>query len=204
MAKGKMGLIGYIILGIIIIGIGTFIITYAPIRQNELDQLSIPESGRISRIISWKVKEPCINLGGEANLIWLGKKGEPMFAGRDNISVWVSNDELQISLIIRDKAGNIKTYINGNDWVVFPRLVKDRNFDPYAIEVIDNNGEVLLQIQLVDGCVKIGCTIMNEDGSRVQFGNNGIEIAAEGEEFQNPLKPIFAYPSKENFGKRFR
>lgn len=114
----------------------------------------------------------------------------------------MQNGELFVSLIIRDKEGRIKTSINGNDWVVFPALIMDRNFDPYALEVIDKNGEVILQIQLENECIKLGFVMTDSDGTKMQFGDNTLQRAKEGELFRPPLKPIFVYPSKFNFGKR--
>ena len=201
MFKKKMNLETTLIIAVIFIAIGTFFLTYAPIRQAKIDQENVPESGKISKIISFNIKEPCISMGS-ANFIWAGEKGTPIISGRDDVTVWMQNSELQMSMIIRNKEGSIKTYINGNDWIVYPALISDRNFDPHAIEVIDKNGEVILQVQLVNNCIKLGFVMTYENGSKLQFGNNAMETVNENENFKNPIKPIFVYPSKGNFGKR--
>lgn len=120
----------------------------------------------------------------------------------DPIKVWIYQGKLHLYTIVRDRNGDQMVAVIGNTFVINPNTVSDFNYDEDALEVLDRNGDVILQIQMEkDGvlfCGKFYC----KDGSRVAIGNNVIEIRNPGQELTTKFERMFVYPGKNNLGVR--
>jgi len=120
----------------------------------------------------------------------------------DPIKVWIYDGKLQLYTIVRDENGKQMVAVMGNNFIINPNTVSDFNYDEDAIEVLDKNDDVVLQIQMEnDGilfCGKFHC----KDGRKVAIGNNEIEIRIPGQELIMEFEPIFVYPGEHNLGVR--
>jgi len=145
---------------------------------------------------------PSIKLG-TAEFVWTGPEGEPMIViGNDSIKVWIEDEELKISTVIRDEDGKIIAKLEANEWQVNPNLIFDRNFDTKAVEVINQKGEIVLQAEFDGESVLFAGVFYREDGWRVALGYNVIEIRPPGEPIQTTFPPMFKYPSELHPGER--
>lgn len=173
------------------------------IGQEEQKEKYSQYSGEISRKLEAPdIQYPSIKLG-TAKLIWQGPEGEPaILIGDDPIRVWIEDGELKISTVIRDKDGKIIAKLEANEWQVNPNLIFDRNFDDRAVEVINEEGEVILQADFDGESVVFAGIFYLEDGSRVAIGENVIERRPPGEELQTSFDLIFKYPSRMHPGER--
>ena len=114
---------------------------------------------------------------------------------------------MKISTIIRDKEGKILVKLDRNEWQVNPNKIYDKNFDKTAVEVINEEGEVILQAFFDGEGVQFAGIFYQEDGWRIALGpsedgNGVIEKRPPGEKIQASFKPIFRYRSEEHPGER--
>lgn len=120
----------------------------------------------------------------------------------DPIRVWIEDGKLQLHAIIRNRNGDIVATIFGNQFRVNPETIFDYNYDRNAIEVIDEYGDVILQVQMEEDGVLFCGKFYRKDGSRVAIGNNYIEVRPAGVSIELSFSPIFRYLGKDNLGKR--
>jgi len=116
--------------------------------------------------------------------------------------------ELKISTIIRDKSGSILAEIRANEWKVNPNLIYDRNFDKNAIEVINKNGEVILQVIFNGKQVELQMINFDENGKLLYWVHNATYWVISGSASANTtdfsIAPIFFYPSERYKGVRLK
>ncbi|MFH1101385.1 MAG: hypothetical protein V1726_05050 [Methanobacteriota archaeon] len=165
-------------------------------------------SGTISgETLDKNVTYPCLSLGG-TNFIYEGPKGYSVLDILGiNVTIWIENGKLKISTILRNENGEIVAELKANEWQVNPNLIFDRNFDDTAIEVINTKGDVVLQADLVERCVKFVGYFYREDGWQIavgpsETGGGYIELRPPGEEIQMNFDKIFQYPSELHPGER--
>ncbi len=136
----------------------------------------------------------------------------------DGLDIWIDSNELKVSALIRDKSGGIITKLEANEWQVNPNKIFDRNFDDKGVEVINNEGDVILQVdvkgyeKLPDGSeavvVKFKGVFTHADGWRFILGgyeNTTIfmqTIAPSLSEQRVLFDKIFKYPSELHPGER--
>jgi hypothetical protein len=148
---------------------------------------------------------------GQGRFTFLGPREQPIIdlgprdsfrssTSQDKIYAWIESGEIKLRLTVKDKYGRVLTFINGNDWTVLPALIDDRNYDATALEVVAD-GEIVLQVELIDDCVKICMIYTNYDGRKIALTDYGTVFYESGRNPQ-PFKPIFVYPSRGNFGRR--
>jgi len=116
--------------------------------------------------------------------------------------VWLDKGKLQLYVVIRDQNNNIAASIFGTQFDINSDFIFDYNYDDMAIEVLDENHDVILQAIMEDDGVQLRCKLYLEDGNRVGFGNNVIEYKPKGEPLQLSFEPIFRYPGKDHLGER--
>jgi len=120
----------------------------------------------------------------------------------DPIKVWIYDGKLNLYTIVRDRNGKQMVAVIGNTFVINPNTVSDFNYDEDALEVLDGNGNVVLQIQMEEDGVMF-CGIFHcKDGSKIAIGNNIIEIRNPGQELTMEFERIFVYPGEHNLGVR--
>lgn len=216
----KMSTEAWVIIGAILIGLGTFIIWYFPNKEAEDQAANVKESGKFSKRIAFGIDVPKICFGGACFVI-MGDDHIPILTdGKGNgklyipsktgngdgiIYCWVQDQQMKVSLTIYDDSLNVISYISGNEWVVKKSKTIDCNYDLTKYEVVrieNGNTKVLLQIELKDDNVQIGFETTLKDGRNFFWGNNKMEFT--GPKFttiDNDLVPLFKYPSDKNFGK---
>ena len=104
--------------------------------------------------------------------------------GDVGLKVERSGGRLQVSTSIRNAAGKLITEVTRNDWSVRPSLAWDKNSNDQALEVIDESGNVVLQVAFMSDRLYVQGIWYNQLGNRLQLS------AGRG-----PIQRIFAYPS---------
>jgi hypothetical protein len=192
----------------------TIIILFVSAVANIIIEKQKEEAEKYSKYsgqISGKLKDkniiyPVLKLGG-ANLTYNGQSGEPIFLiGNDPIKIWVEDGQLKLSTVIRDSSGKIIAKLDANEWQVNPNLIFDRNFDENAVEVIDEKGKVILQVQFDGEGVQFAGIFYREDGWKVALGptegGGVIEIRPPNENLTISFDRLFKYPSDVHRGER--
>lgn len=177
-------------------------------QKEEMEKYS-KSSGLISGQLKNKsIIYPVLKLGG-ASLMFTGQSGEPIFTiGKDPIKIWIEDGQLKLSTIIRGEDGKIVAALDANEWKVNPNLIYDRNFDERAVEVIDEKGDVILQVQFDGEGAQFAGIFYLEDGWKVALGpandkSGGIiEKRPPNEKLTISFERLFKYPSDSHRGER--
>lgn len=153
---------------------------------------------------------------GENNKIFEGNKNdlkngfrplEKNFGVKIPFEVKLKNDTLLVSATFRSLDNNIVAEIIENEWELNPDNYFKRNYDENAIEIIDNEGIIKVQVEFLDKeKIKI---------SGLFFDGNGIITLGNKMRYDKPLPSkeelisksnsipnIFRYPADLHFGKR--
>jgi hypothetical protein len=168
----------------------------------DIDKMYSGASGKIQpNSNSWIY--PCITLGGVGTVCSNGPGGLGISNGRSNgsdkIVVWVENGQLMISAVVRDKSGSVLATINGNEWDTASRpAIYDRNFDKNAVEVIDNYGKIVLQVNMVGENASVVGVFYGDNGTVLTIARGNITT----EEIPLNVDRIFVYPSELHKGER--
>ena len=220
----------WIAIGLVFIGIGTYITIMAPWRADHRDQKKVTDKGRISRRIQFPstqinqfivfnaddrpiITEGLDNGNGVLNIPIDGGEGGPI------LSAWVENSELKIKVSIYDADRKLISFINGNEWVVHKSETIDCNYDAEHYEVItnaDGKPEPILQVGLVKNGVYLYFRTFLSDGTEFRFGYDFMAFRKSGsvrfnvvamrgyseKDGSRPPALFFSYPSDENQGKR--
>lgn len=120
----------------------------------------------------------------------------------DPIRVWLEDGVLQLHTIIRDRKGNIAAVWLGNEFKINPNSIFDYNYDDRALEVLDEYGDVILQVQMENDGVLFAGKFYRKDGWRLGIGYNFIELQPPDKELELKFEPIFKYLGKDNLGIR--
>jgi hypothetical protein len=123
----------------------------------------------------------------------------------------IVDHKLKVSTTIRDSSGNIITQMVDNEWIVNrPQFAFDRNFNDTSLEVKDNLGNIVFQIDVSGNKMVMNCMFVKPDGSlAIVFlikkatpempGFNGIANFESGNYRTTSqychYKPMFRYPS---------
>jgi hypothetical protein len=158
---------------------------------------------------------------GEFNapfLMW-GPDGHPAkpnglpiftFFNRYRLVIESVNGKLAVSTRVGDRTGALLAEINKNDWqTAHPPKIFDLNHDDNALEVIDDRGEIILQVVAFPGLICLQGEWWDDEG-------NGIRLVSEGpknagfvklstKESEPPglpkIQAIFVYPSQIHPGE---
>lgn len=157
---------------------------------------------------------PKFELGDSGAIIeWNGPQGGPVFNKFKDIKliVFTNDGVLKISTLIRDQNGAVIAKIEDNEWqVARPPKIFDRNYNNYALEVVNENNEVVLQIKLVKDRVQFQGVLYDSNGNGLFIGTglrNGEKrgvIQVLSPSFPNTtfvIKPMFKYPSDRHLGE---
>jgi pimeloyl-ACP methyl ester carboxylesterase len=148
--------------------------------------------------------------------LWLGPKDTPMFQLFDNdyIEIYNKDGDLKVSTIIRNKEGNVVAELVDNEWKVSSNSAVsfDRNYSKEALEVKDGNGDIVLQVKLLEDRVQLQGKFYGPNGQGFAIGRNHnisgrgvIEIlGAKHKTFDLKIKPLFRYPSEFHLGELIR
>jgi hypothetical protein len=138
-------------------------------------------------------------------------ENSPYFSFLYDNSLIISEDNghLKVSLLIRDQTGTVVARIIENEWQVsHPPGIFDRNYTNDTLEIINNSGEVFLQIRLLADRVQLNGVFYNSEGYGIEVyphpetkGKWRMHILAPETKRRYELKPLFKYPSELHFGE---
>lgn len=156
---------------------------------------------------------PKIEFGDSgAILLYAGPTGSPLFTFADDTKLTIvrEGDSVKVSLLIRDKTGAVVAELQKNEWKVNPHRSWDRNYSRDALEVIDETGDVVLQVKALQDRVQLQAKFYDSHGRGFAFGKTkGPDGVGGGMEFTGPAHPVltmkfarmFAYPSDRHLGE---
>ncbi len=183
--------------GIYTLLILTLIFSVIDIRQDSYVERQFWYQGEIQ---GSQIDIPAIKLG---DAIFTSSELKTFFnISGDPINLWIRDGELKLYTIVRNKNGDQMVAVIGNNFVVNPNTVSDFNYDEEALEVLDNKGDVVLQIQMEDDGVLFSGKFWTDDGTRVGIGYNVIEKSDAQGNLDLTFPRIFVYPGKNNLGLR--
>jgi len=147
-----------------------------------------------------------------AVLLFAGTPGTPLltFAKDNALTIEVENDQIKVSILIRDKSGTVVAELIKNEWKVNRNHSWDRNYSKNELEVKDDTGDIVLQIRLVGDKVQLQAKVYDSTGRGVGIGKvlgpdgwgGGIELTGPNHpELLLTIDPIFKYPSDSHLGE---
>jgi hypothetical protein len=132
---------------------------------------------------------------------------------------WIENNQVYINTDVVDSTGALIARIIKNEWAINPSKRWDKNFDDNGLEVIDNGGNVVFQIDIIQNKIRLQGMFYNMRGdatiiSDMPLGptrrktvtqtwmNEGYPFPLSPQIMLKDIKPNFKYPSKLNKGER--
>lgn len=121
------------------------------------------------------------------------------------LSISINSNLLYVSAKIRGDNGDLIVVIDRNEWKINKNNFFDRNFTDNALEVVDQNGRVTLQVVNFGDIVHFS-GIFNTTKNRVvsfvslDSSSSAIEIGSRRDELTLKIQPIFEYPSDLHLG----
>lgn len=146
--------------------------------------------------------------------IQIGDKG-PIFQGDFNLfkrlglEVKMIKGQIKVSACVNDQDGNVVATIIDNEWKINPNQSYDRNYSIDALEVIDNSGNIVLQVRFAQDVLQFQGILYDSQkrlfwlvAQRERDGrmDGFMEIQKPGNNFSYSIKPIFKYPSELHLG----
>jgi len=204
---------GIIVLALLVLTAQVFVIR----AQREEKQVSryagVLEGKPITVLSAGQQVYPRLQLGNSKSiLVWQGPKGEPImkvFEDTD-LTIWIENDALKISTKIRNKKGEMVAELIGNEWKAKPEKMWDRNYTDNALEVIDERGDVILQVLIREDVIQFAAKMYSSTGLGIGLGSaedpelgmvGVIEVRPLGQPLELVIEPIFEYPSELHLGE---
>ena len=89
---------------------------------------------------------------------------ETNYINETPFSMLIENDKLLVSLSMKDKNGNLIFDLKKGEWAINKNIVFSVNYDSSGIEVIDREGNIILQIDLIKNNFKVVGTFYEKDG----------------------------------------
>jgi len=84
--------------------------------------------------------------------LWYGESSYTCNCGvdfmfvEDPINVYTHNGKTMLSTIVRNEKGVMIASVMGNTFVVNPNIISDFNYDDSALEVLNKDGDIILQV----------------------------------------------------------
>jgi hypothetical protein len=144
---------------------------------------------------------------------WIDGVGRiPLFLSERDGYLFITTD-------VRDESGDLVAVLTNNEWQVNPENTFDRNYSSNALEVIDEQGEVVLQVITTKSDVLLSAVLRDSDGKTLVvgspddsaestrlYGTGGvIEIYGKGKKsslkFPFHIPKYFKYPSQNHLGE---
>lgn len=112
-------------------------------------------------------------------------------------------------MLIRDKKGSVIASIERNEWkVALPPKTFDRNYSKDMLEIIDDKGEVVLQVRALKDAIQLNGIFYGENGFGMaiyphpqKLGWMRMVMLGPDSDHQANLVPIFRYPSELHLGE---
>lgn len=117
---------------------------------------------------------PKLKLGNSDTFFhWRGPEGQPLFTFLDDtaLAIRLENGELKVSTKIRNKNGQLVAEIIGNEWKLKKEKLWDRNYNRSALEVKDEQGDVVLQVLMKEDYIQFAAKMYSSDGYGFAIGS---------------------------------
>jgi len=152
---------------------------------------------------------PTIEFGDSgASLVYKGPNGKPNLTFLEDSSLTVERiaDHIAVSTILRDESGRMVAEIERNEWKVRPSIVWDRNYNDNSLEVINEAGDVVLQIVVLPDRIRVQAVWYDKSGNFFEMVKSPDPNRPGGlfvRKPSSPIKifPIFMYPSERHLGE---
>jgi hypothetical protein len=142
---------------------------------------------------------------------------EPPFKGVF-FTASIRNGRVLINTIIKNDNGQTIAEMANNEWIINKQLTFDRNFDENALEVKDQKGHIVFQIEIQKNILFLQGRFIREDKSEAistSYEHEGttigyLAVAQKGTYAQMQgnkkfsTKPMFKYPSDIHKGERIK
>jgi hypothetical protein len=128
----------------------------------------------------------------------------------NSLKLWIENNEIKVSTLIRNEKGELIGELEANQWMLNKDKRLDRNFDNKSVEILDNEGQVVLQLYYDGEKANFQGVIRDENGSGVLFvidelvNTSNIIVLAKGEKAPKKIKRMFRYPSDLHKGEKVK
>jgi hypothetical protein len=181
-------------------------------KLNEMAQLDASSGILLSPTSSGPLK---FQLGSNSQAFDLPDSGEFVLplAKESALTIAKVAGHIEVSTDIRDTSGKLVARINNNEWKLRPSLLWDRNYTDTALEVMDDTGNVVLQIVVLPDRIQIQGIWRSESGRCTEIANDPRPEHAGGARIFLPpleqcrsgslikIEPIFLYPSERHRGQ---
>jgi hypothetical protein len=140
---------------------------------------------------------------------WSGPSGQPFFKIFEDtvLTILEDNGQIKISCKITGQGGLVAE-IENNEWRVRPSQAWDRNYNKNALEVRDNNGDIVLQAYLLNDRIQFQGKFYDNHGNGValvgrnEWGASVIEFTGvDHPKLESSIEPIFMNNSDLHFGE---
>jgi len=158
-------------------------------------------------------KFPRLEIGTSGSILeYRGPVEKPIFRifEEDHIAIVRESGEVKVSALIRDRNGRIVAELIKNEWRVNPSRAWDRNYNGDSLEVKDDQGDIVLQVQALPDRVQFQAKLYDAQGNGVAFGNSpdpahpgGImeRTTPDHQVLTLVIPPRFKYPSELHLGQ---
>jgi hypothetical protein len=153
---------------------------------------------------------PLLELGDSGSVFgFTGPKDQPFMSFARDTALTITKDEkgIKVSTRIKDKDGKIIAELIDNEWKLNPNNLWDRNYSQNALEVKDAEGDIVLQVRLLDDRVQLQAKFYNSSGRGIAIGKDesghGAIVFSPKDNPKQTIKmePIFRYPSDLHLGE---
>jgi len=127
------------------------------------------------------------------------------------LDVSLDKEHIKVSAKILSSDGKLAVQITDNEWEINPNTVYRKNFDKRGLEVIDNHGLPVLQVDLLDKHTLTVAGFFESEGNAICVTDTGFlrvplsEVNEHSAQMASMLKSqdlMFRYPADKHFGQR--
>ncbi|MDQ1610301.1 MAG: hypothetical protein QOG00_232 [Pyrinomonadaceae bacterium] len=126
----------------------------------------------------------------------------------NDLIVSTKEDQVKVSMLLRNKKGEVVAQLVDNEWKINKEKVWDRNYSEDALEVRDEDGDIALQIRAFPDRIQFQASLYDANGKNLTIvegpGRDGalVSVSAPGKpKPPHKIEPMFKYPSREHLGE---
>ncbi|MBI4188485.1 MAG: hypothetical protein HY529_04675 [Chloroflexi bacterium] len=121
--------------------------------------------------------------------------------GFDPINIWFENGQLKLTTILRNSQGQIIARIDANQFRMTANDIKyDLNFDTEALEIVNPENVVVLQVQLSGNTANVQGVFYSSSGELCIVDEYSVRVNPK--DVSVNIKPIFKHPGIKYIAQR--
>jgi hypothetical protein len=129
--------------------------------------------------------------------------GAVVIEGMDPLNVWLEDGQLKVNAIVRDSTGRVVARIDANQFRRTDNSGQyDFNFDRQALEIINSENLVVLQIQLDGSTAQVKGIFYGPSGQSCIIDNDAMLVNPINKNFIPNIQMIFKHPGIRYIGER--